>query len=131
MVIHVRLNTATQTYFKGTLVQAKRYEPFERMRQRQKAELVIQCQKMLDILSSSFVFNYMNGEMRCGSAVRILGSSSRDLSYLCDWTSYRFFRELFRCPIGDIRLTSARVNELPVPNIIQLKASGQLSEDRQ
>jgi hypothetical protein len=47
----------------------------------------------------------------------------------CNWTSYRFFLELFRSPIGDPNLTSALVRDLPVPTVIALKGSGDLVGD--
>jgi hypothetical protein len=67
IVIHVSLNTPTQKYSKGTLVQAKRTEPQHRMANTEFANLQNQCNKMLAITPASFVFNYAKGAMRCGS----------------------------------------------------------------
>jgi hypothetical protein len=128
IIIHVSLNTSTQKYSKGTLIQATRTEPQHFMGNTEFANLQNQCNKMLAITPASFVFNYAKGSMRCGSATRIAGASIKPLETLCSWTSYRFFLELFRCPIGDELLTSARVRDLPVPLILKLKATGQLSD---
>lgn len=124
LVIHVRVNTPFQKYSKGVLVQAKRVEPNEFMSAREHRELISQCEKMLSVSAASFVFDYATNSMRCGSASKISGSMNRNLYSACNWTSYRFFFELFRCPIGDTRFTSALVSELPVPSVIKLAASG-------
>lgn len=128
IIIHVSLNTPTQVYSKGTLIQAKRTEPQDRMTEAEFANLQSQCNKMLSITPASFVFNYARGSMRCGSATRIAGAANKPLDELCSWTSYRFFWELFRCPVGDKRLTSALVRDLPVPLLLKLKATGDLSD---
>jgi len=128
LVIHVRLDTPTQKYSKGVLVQAKRFEPFEAMNRVEQRDLHDQCGKMLAITPSAFVFNYMKSGMRCGAATRISGAANRNVPSLCSWTSYRFFWELFRCPVGDPRLTSALVGDLPVPTVLNIKAEGELSD---
>jgi hypothetical protein len=116
LLIHVRLKTPELTYSKGVLIQAKRVEPEQRMSRSDHDELVDQCTKMLAITPSSFVFDYAYGGMRCGPASAIASSNNRELYEQCVWTPYRFFLELFRCPIGDPRITSAKVDDLPVPN---------------
>ncbi|WP_374395104.1 hypothetical protein [Tabrizicola sp.] len=115
LVIHVKFKTKDREYSKGVLVQAKKIEPGIAMTERGHKELVDQCQKMLAITNSSYVFDYQRRAISCGSATRIAGSSRRVLSDDCTMTSYRFFLELFRCPIGDRRLTSALVRDLPIP----------------
>lgn len=127
LLIHVRMNTTTQKYSKGVLVQAKRVERDEQMSARDHATLANQCRRMLSITPAAFVFNYSLRGMRCGAATRIAGASRRDLYAVCGWTSYRFFLELFRCPIGDPRITSAAVEELPVPIGLVVTATGELS----
>src|SRR4051794_41156355 len=111
-------------YSKGVLVQAKRVEPETAMDNTQHHELIEQCDKMLAVTASAFVFDYARGSMRCAAASRIAGTTNRVLYGECNWTSYRFFLELFRCPIGDPRLTSALVRELPVPTALMIKATG-------
>jgi hypothetical protein len=128
MVIHVKLETPTQSYSKGVLIQAKRIEPQEAMSPAQQEELRRQCRRMLKVTAASFVFDYAKGEMRCASATKVAGSSRRDLYGQCEWTSYRFFLELLRCPIGDPKIDSARVERLPVPTAIRIRAKGQLSD---
>jgi hypothetical protein len=107
------------------LVQAKRFEPDERMSEQEHANLVEQCTKMLNISAAAFVFDYAKSGMRVASATRVEGAASRDLHAICNWTSYRFFLELFRCPIGDPQITSALIKELPIPNALDLKAFGE------
>lgn len=126
IIIHVAIDTPAQNYSKGVLVQAKRLQPDEKLNAAQLLELQDQCRRMLKITPAAFVFDYIKGSMRCGAATRIAGSSRRDLYSLCTWTSYRFFLELFRCPIGDPRITSARFERLPVPWKVKMRARGDL-----
>jgi hypothetical protein len=126
LLIHVSLDTPTDSYSKGVLIQAKRAEPDEPISTSDLDRLQQQCNKMLSHTASAFVFTYARGSMRCGSATRFVGSSDRQIYRRCTWTSYRFFLELFRCPIGDPQISSRKVDDLPVPNIIYLKADGEL-----
>jgi hypothetical protein len=125
LLIHVRLDTPTIKYSKGVLVQAKRVEPGHRMKSREYKELVSQCEDMLAISPSSFIFDYSTAGMRCSSASVVVLSDMRELHEQCPWTAYRFFLELFRSPIGDPKITSAKFAELPVPNKLRLKASSE------
>lgn len=129
IVIHVGLKLPIQTYSKAVLIQAKRHEPGTLISEADQAALVAQCDKMLSITPAAFVFNYSTHGMRCGSASKIFGSKNRDLYDACCWTSYRFFLELFRSPIGDPRLTSALVSDLPVPIVLKLFGQGDLMRD--
>jgi hypothetical protein len=128
LLIHVSLNTPTQSYSKGVLVQAKRSEPDDFVTQGELNRLNDQCCKILNHTPSAFVFNYARDSMRCGAATRFAGSKDRRLYRQCTWRSYRFFLELFRCPIGDPRITSDLVDKLPVPSVIHLHADGQFSD---
>jgi hypothetical protein len=128
ILIHVSLSTPTQRYSKGVLIQAKRVDPDDSLDAASHARLQHQCNTMLAITPASFVFNYMKGWMRCGSATRIAGATSRNLISLCSWTSYRFFWELFRCSIGDPRVRSALVRDLPIPHVLKVVGSGQLDD---
>lgn len=129
MIIHVRVNTPIQTYSKAVLVQAKRHEPGGQMSTKEQGELLSQCKKMLAVSPAAFVFDYAKGDMRCASATKIAGSANKDLYAACNWTAYRFFLELFRCPIGDPRITSAKAKDLPVPIILKLVGTGELSQE--
>jgi hypothetical protein len=129
MIIHVRLDTPIQTYSKAVLVQAKRHEPGDQMSTKEHNELLVQCEKMLKVTPAAFVFDYSKGDMRCASATKIAGSRNDDLYAACDWTAYRFFLELFRCPIGDPRITSARAADLPVPVALKLAGSGDFVQE--
>ena len=127
LVIHVKLDTPTRSYSKGVLLQAKRVEPNEFLSSKGLSELKGQCKKMLDVSASSFVIDYAKSDARLVSAALVEGSNNRDLYDLCNWTTYRFFLELCRCPIGDPRLTSAKVKDLPAPLVVSLAAEGQFS----
>jgi hypothetical protein len=124
LIIHVHFRSPEITYSKGILVQAKRIEPGEMMGKSAHEELVGQCKQMLSYTAASFVFDYAKYGMRCGAASAIATSNNRDLYEQCVWTPYRFFLELFRCPIGDPRIGSAKIRELPAPNKIEFMAEG-------
>jgi hypothetical protein len=123
------MDTRTQKYSKGMLVQAKKIGPNRAMYPREKAELTEQCKKMLAVTPAAFVFDYGNGFVRCGPASRIAGATSQDLYKICGWTSYRFFLEYFRSPIGDPRITSALVRDLPPPLELKIAAEGSFDEE--
>jgi hypothetical protein len=129
ILIHVEHNTRGHRYSKGVLVQAKRVEPGELMPKAADVALKAQCNTMLNLTPSSFIFVYAKGAMRCGSATKIAGASSRYLYTECSWTSYRFFLELFRCPIGDPRIVSGSVADLLVPNVVRIQGAGTLDEE--
>lgn len=133
MLIHVSMNTPNQTYSKGVLIQAKKVERTDYWSQRKRNELIEQCNKMLRITPASFVCSYSEKGIRFGSATRVAGATSVfSIPYLCGWSSYRFFLELFRCPIGDPKITSAHVGELPepdVPFIVELGIAGDFDID--
>jgi hypothetical protein len=128
LLIHVSMDTPTQTYSKGVLIQAKKSEPSDYWSARSHTELVNQCIKILAITPAAFVFNYGKDRIRCGAATRVAGAKVVVApGYLCRWTSYRFFLELFRCPIGDPRITSANVDDLPVPFVLDIRIAGELT----
>jgi hypothetical protein len=126
ILLHVSVATPTEKYSKGVLIQAKKAEPSQQVPNAVMDELRDQCQKMLSHTPSAFVMSYSTKGFRAGSATRFTGTQSREIHRVCTWTTYRFFLELFRCPIGDPRITSGRVKELPVPYVIHLSAEGQL-----
>ncbi|WP_343503681.1 hypothetical protein [Alloyangia pacifica] len=129
MVIHVKVDTPVQTYSKAVLVQAKRQARGVNMSAAAHKELVGQCNKMLQVTPAAFVFDYTTGGVRCASATKIAGSRNRDLYAACNLTAYRFFLELFRCPLGDPRITSAKVANLPVPHVLMLEGEGDISDE--
>jgi hypothetical protein len=133
LLIHVTMDTPTQKYSKGVLIQAKKSEPEDYWSERKRNILVEQCNKMLEVTPAAFVLNYSERGFRCGAATRVAGATTAfSIAYLCGWTPYRFFLELFRCPIGDPRISSARVAGLPEPGIpfmIDLSLSGELAID--
>ena len=128
MLIHVSMDTPTQSYSKGVLIQAKKKEPGDYWSPTSHTDLVDQCNRMLAVTAAAFVFSYTERGIRCGAATRVAGAKVvTNPNYLCRWTSYRFFLELFRCPIGDPRITSADVADLPVPFVLKIDFSGQLT----
>lgn len=129
ILLHVSIDTPTEKYSKGVLIQAKKAEPNQSVSKGVMEELSEQCSKMLNHTSSAFVITYSTKGFRTGSATRFTGTQNRDIYRVCTWTTYRFFLELFRCPIGDPRINSGRVKELPAPIVIHLSAEGQLSID--
>lgn len=129
LLLHVKMNTPTQTYSKGLLVQAKKVGPDRNMSRQEHTDLVKQCEKMLAITPAAFVFDYGNGNVRCGPASRIAGATSHELYRICGWTSYRFFLEFFRSPIGDPRITSALVDDLPTAWGLEIRAEGTLDAE--
>ena len=133
MLIHVAMDTPTQKYSKGVLVQAKRTEPEDYWSQRKRNTLIEQCNKMLAVTPAAFVINYAERGFRCGAATRVAGATSAfSVAYLCGWSPYRFFLELFRCPIGDPKISSALVSDLPegdIPFIVELSLKGELELD--
>lgn len=123
MLIHVAIKSPQLTYSKGVLIQSKRVDDGVEMTASSHKDLLSQCDKMLVITPASFVFNYTKTGMRCGSANRIAGASSRILNDSCNLTSYRFFLELFRCTTGDRRITSANFDDLKIPQGIAIKGT--------
>jgi hypothetical protein len=66
---------------------------------------------------------------RSCSLTKIAGAADRTLYDQCSWTAYRFFLELFRCPIGDRTIKSADVADLARYGLA-LKGEGELNPDR-
>jgi hypothetical protein len=128
VLIHVQLDTPEKKYSKGVLIQAKRLDRDERLAQKDLNELKDQCKRMLWITPDAFVFDYARSGVRCGAANKMKETTNRNLNEECDWTSYRFFLELFRCFIGDHKITSARVDKLPVPHKLRVRARGQFAD---
>ena len=129
LLLHVSLNTTIKKYSKGALIQSNRAEPDEAISTNELTKLQTQCAKMSGYTPGSFVFCYGQKSMRTGSASIFELSSDKFIHYSCPWTSYRFFRELFRCPIGDRRINSARVDDLPIPYVLAVKGSGDRFDD--
>lgn len=122
LLIHVEMDTPALRYSKGVLVQAKRVGPDDEIRTDDHRRMVRQCGDILRITPASFVFSVSPFEMRCGSAIALRGIADRHLHQQCCWTSYRFFLELFRCPIGDNKIRSQQVEDLNLPYGVELRA---------
>lgn len=123
MLLHISITTPELTYSKGVLIQSKRIDKGITMAEKDYKELKKQCEKMLDITPASFVFNYTKSEMRCASATKIIGTSNGILNNVCNLTAYRFFLELFRCTTGDPKITSAKFDDLQIPQGIAISGT--------
>jgi hypothetical protein len=130
LLIHVSLDTPQYKYSKGVLVQAKRIGPGQNMSTRDYDDLKAQCSKMSNYTPASFVFAFDPHGLRAGAATKIAGAADRALYDQCNWTAYRFFLELFRCPIGDVRITSAAVPDLEPRITLAIAGTGALAPDR-
>jgi hypothetical protein len=130
IAIFFELDTPSHKFKKGLLVQAKRSEPDVLLSKTEIQNLREQCDKMLKITPSSFVFNYSRRGLRSAPASKISGCTNRNLYGECDWTAYRFFLEFFRSPIGDPRFVSALAKDLPIPIVLELSASGEFHNER-
>lgn len=129
LLVHVALDTPQYKYSKGILVQAKRIGPGSNLKTDQHDALVGQCKTMLEWTASSFVFAYDPRGLRAAAATKIVGATDKALYDQCSWTAYRFFLELFRCPIGDPNIKSADVQRLARYGV-SLRGEGKLDSDR-
>jgi hypothetical protein len=129
LLIHVKLDTPQYKYSKGVLVQAKRIGPGMIMSPKPHSDLLGQCTKMMDHSAASFVFAYDPRGLRAASASKIAGAADKALYDQCSWTAYRFFLELFRCPVGDKTIKSADVADLARYGVA-IKGTGDLDADR-
>src|SRR5215470_8963411 len=74
ILIHVSMDTPTQEYSKGVLIQAKKKELTDYWSPTSHDELVEQCNRMLRVTAAAFVFSYTEGGIRCGAATRVAGA---------------------------------------------------------
>jgi hypothetical protein len=126
MLFHVTVNTNSKSFSKGVLIQAKRSHVSGRTNEYER--LKEQCDDMLNITPAAFVFDYGPNEVRCGSALKIAGSTGPNLRREYTWTSYRFFLEFFRCPVGDRTITSASFDDLVVTHGLRMRAEGDVDD---
>ena len=61
ILIHVSMDTPTQEYSKGVLIQAKKKELTDYWSPTSHDELVEQCNRMLRVTAAAFVFSYTGG----------------------------------------------------------------------
>lgn len=130
LLIHVKVDTPLYKYSKGVLIQSKRTSPGKNLKSAEFQELKQQCQRMQNYSAASFVFGYDPKGLRVAAATKIQGTMDRALYDQCTWTGYRFFLELFRCPIGDSKITSANVEELQPRYAIAISGIGDLDRRR-
>jgi hypothetical protein len=99
---------------KGFLSQAKLIEPDTTFLQNQHEKLRAQCEEMLSVTPSAFVFLYSVKGIRVIPAISILSAKRCNPHELYSRSLARFFEEHFQSFIGDRRLS--------VPNIDALEA---------
>jgi hypothetical protein len=119
LLIQVSVKARGRSYQKGVLIQSKRLDRGDEMSKTHHDELRKQCGKMLRQSPSSYVFDYDRRRMRVGSATRIRGTSNRAIYDECTMTPFRFFYDLFMCPIGDPRIKSTQVADLPLTDDVR------------
>jgi hypothetical protein len=127
MLVHLALETPTVRYSKGVLIQAKRKGNGVALTRPEHDGLVQQCGAMLAVTPCAYVVNYTKEAMRFTSAHVVQASPERVLSNLTVWKSHRFFLELFRCPIGDPKITSAKYDDLPG---VSITGEGEIDEPK-
>jgi hypothetical protein len=120
LLIHVSIRSKGRSYSKGVLIQAKKVEPDQLMSNDKYKILYDQCGKMLSHSPSSFVFDYSRKGIRVGSATRIQGMTGRELYGECTMTPFRFFYDLFMCPIGDPKIRGTDIKSLPNPDFASI-----------
>lgn len=125
MLIHVALETPTVRYSKGVLIQAKKKGKGVALTKPEHDGLVGQCEDMLAVTPCAYVVNYTTQAMRFTSAHVVQASPERVLSNLTVWKSHRFFLELFRSPIGDPKIISAKYRDLPG---VSITGKGEIDE---
>lgn len=93
--------TPDATLSKGFLAQAKRLEVNGKTSSREASRLRHQCRRMLERTPDSFVFLYAVGGVRVVSALAVFNSPIQQLDELGTKTVQEFFKDHFRCFIGD------------------------------
>ncbi|TAV14734.1 hypothetical protein [Rhizobium ruizarguesonis] len=126
IMFHVELKTPEQDYSKGVLIQSKRIGPDQNMPKAGHDELRSQCNKMLKFTGDAYVFCYDKAGLRTSSATKVVGGKRLNVYDRTEWTAYRFFLELFRCPVGDPRITSADVSKLRPRHGLHIIGTGDL-----
>lgn len=106
---------------KGFLVQAKKAEPYDPLKEDRWKDLIYQCDRMLQCTPASFVFVYSREKgIRVIPAVSVLGSTSRDVFDLYHHGVWSFFEEHIKCFIGDHR--PGFIDIFPVRRVLHLTA---------
>jgi hypothetical protein len=82
LLMHVSMDTNTQSYSKGVLIQSKKVNATDYWSLNWRAELTHQCNTMLGHTAASFVFSYGERGVRCGSATRVAGALDKPLASL-------------------------------------------------
>ena len=114
---------------KGFLIQAKKAEPYNPLREDRWKVLISQCEKMVKCTPASFVFAYSRKKgIRVIPEVSVLGSMSRDVFGLYNYGVQNFFENHIKCFIGDCRLGFLDMEKLDVPFERALHLTAKMSE---
>ena len=129
ILLSVRLNAYGRYYDKGVLIQSKRLEENKILSKSEADRLHVQCRDMINRTFAAYVFVYATTGIRCGGAASFFDFSDQNIHGSCPWSSYQFFTELFRCPIGDPLLREANFGRILAPenpprNILVVEATG-------
>ncbi|SEG40496.1 hypothetical protein SAMN04488045_2681 [Thalassococcus halodurans] len=115
ILLNVRLNAYGRYYDKGVLIQSKRLEENNILSTAEADRLHKQCRDMIHRTFAAYVFVYATNGIRCGGAASFYDYSDQNIHDSCPWSSYQFFTELFRCPIGDPLLREANFAKVLAP----------------
>ncbi len=125
ILIHIKTKGIGRDYQKGVLIQSKKLERGAELSVAELKRLHEQCETMLKHTSASYVFDYSSGGVRCSSANKVSGTSSRALYDHCELTPFRFFYDFFRCTTGDRDVSSELVEKI----MAETSAYGKMEAD--
>lgn len=107
IVVVVQFDLPGVAVAKGILIQAKCVNAAgECKSERERQRLVGQCESMLSITPSSFVWPYGANSLKAYSAASMHASEGKFADALGAYNYEIFFRDFFICWIGDVRLSS-------------------------
>ena len=117
LLLHINYRDRSRSFSKGLLIQAKKCSRGERLTSTQLETFKKQCDKMLWHTPSSFVFCYSPNGLRVSSANKMESIADPAIFDNSEWTSFRFFYEFFRCPIGDREVTTTHIRGEPIQGL--------------
>jgi hypothetical protein len=98
---------------KGFLCQAKRQEPGKSLRQSEWDRMNKQCEQMLTLTPESYVFIYSLNGVFVIPAISVTSCTTRtDLHTLHPKKLYLFYKDHFKCFIGDIKIIDTTFHTL-------------------
>jgi hypothetical protein len=114
----LEINLPEYAIRKGFLAQAKRQEEGNKLGKSEWDRLTLQCKRMIEISSESFVFIYSrNGIFILPANTIVACKESQDLFILNPQNIGQFYKNHFKCYVGDTRIISIESLKLPDPKI--------------